>query len=146
MAVIKFKILNKKGGKKEISPLKALDLLLWHPIQVLVLLTGAFSVSLSLLKVGTLGYVAMDVAALCWTVQLGVGSGFLSPVFPWCGRPVWSRWISGVLSPGGCFVSSCWSLLPTGKVATKRNDHSLPDSPRWSDMFLFSLVGSGVTP
>jgi hypothetical protein len=34
-------------------------------IQVLTLLTGAFSVSLPLLKVGMLGCVVMDIAPLC---------------------------------------------------------------------------------
>jgi hypothetical protein len=49
------------GIKVKISLLKALDLFLWHQIQVLELLTLAFSVPLTLLKVGVLGCVEMDV-------------------------------------------------------------------------------------
>jgi hypothetical protein len=43
-------------------------------------------------------------------------------------------------------VSHHWSLLPTGQVAIELCDCSLPDFPRWSNMFLFSPDGSGVTP
>jgi hypothetical protein len=65
---MQFKILNKRGErKKKINLLKTLDLLLWHQIQVLALLIGAFSVSLSLLKVGMFGCVTMDAAPLYQT-------------------------------------------------------------------------------
>jgi hypothetical protein len=63
------------GKEKKSSSLKALDLLLWHQVNV-------FSVSLTLLKVGMLGYVAMDAASLYRTAQGAVGSEFLSPVLP----------------------------------------------------------------
>jgi hypothetical protein len=39
-------------------------------------------------------------------------------------------------------VSNHWSVLPTGQVAVGLYDHSLPDSPRWSDKFLLLPGGS----
>jgi hypothetical protein len=53
---MKLKILNLKKGEKRkekiISLLKALDLFLWHQVQLLALFLGVFSMSLFLLKVG----------------------------------------------------------------------------------------------
>jgi hypothetical protein len=115
-----------------------------------VLLTGAFSESLSLLKVGMLGCVVNGVAPSCWTGFRGVSSRCLSPVLPWCDRLSNADGISEVVQPEGCFVSSCWSLLPTGQVSIELYARSLfslvPDSPRWSDMFLISPGSSCVTP
>jgi hypothetical protein len=48
---------------------------------------GLFPVSLFLLRVGILGCVEMDVAPLCQTALGGIGSGWLSSVFPWCDGP-----------------------------------------------------------
>jgi hypothetical protein len=99
-----------------------------------VLLTEALSVSLSLLKVGMLDCVAMDVAPSYWTSLRGVGSGCLSPGFSWNDGPSNTGGFSEVVLPGGWFVSSCWSLLPKGKAETENFDCSLfnllPDSPR----------------
>jgi hypothetical protein len=67
---------------KKISLLKVLEFFFCLQIQVLAALTGAFSVSLFLLKVGMLGCVAMDIASPYWTVLWGIGSRCLSPVFP----------------------------------------------------------------
>jgi hypothetical protein len=75
----------------------------------------------------------------------GVGSGFLNSVFPWCGGPSGVSRISEVLLPGDWFVSSHWSLLPIGQIATELYVHSLPDLPKWSDMFLFLLGCIWVT-
>jgi hypothetical protein len=58
-------------------------------IQVMTLLSEAFSVSLSLLKIGMLGCVAVSVAPPYQTALGGIGSGFLSSSFPlWMGHLV----------------------------------------------------------
>jgi hypothetical protein len=94
IVVIKLKILNKKEKNKntdekrikqnqtnkKISSAKALDLFLWHQIQVLALMTGAFSVSLSLIKFGILGCVVKDAVPLCQTVQ-GESAGVFQVLF-----------------------------------------------------------------
>jgi hypothetical protein len=68
IVVIKLEILNKKGKNKvKISLAKALDLLLWHQIPVMALMTRVFSGSLSLPEVVMLGCVVMDAAPLCQT-------------------------------------------------------------------------------
>jgi hypothetical protein len=54
-----------------------------------------------------------------------------------------------MVPPGGWFVSSHWSLLPAEQVAIELFDgslfSSLPDSPRWSKMFLILPGGICVT-
>jgi hypothetical protein len=76
----------------------------------------------------------------------GVGSGCLSPGFPWCDGPSGVGGISKMVLPGWWFVSNCWSLLPTGQVAIELYGHSLfsslPDSPRC----LSSSQGNCVAP
>jgi hypothetical protein len=59
-----------------------MDLVLWHQIQVLALMTGAFSLSLCLLKVGIL-YCVEKVAIPLFVRQLSeeLARGFLSPLF-----------------------------------------------------------------
>jgi hypothetical protein len=51
-----------------------------------------------------------------------------------------------VVPPGGWFVSTCWSLLPTGQIEIF--DCALfslvPDSPKWSNMLLISWGDSCV--
>jgi hypothetical protein len=62
MVVMNLKILNKKGGKKENYFTEGSELI---PLSLNpVFLTGGFSVSLFLLKIGMLGCVAMDIASL----------------------------------------------------------------------------------
>jgi hypothetical protein len=89
-----------------------------------------------------LGCVAMDAASLCRTAQWGVSLEFLSLVFPWSVGLSGAGKISEVVSSEGWFVSSHWSLVPTGQVAIKLCGSSLPDSPRWSDMCLFTPGGN----
>jgi hypothetical protein len=50
--------------------------------------------------------------------------------------------ISEVVSPEGGFVSSHLYLLPTGLVAIELCGCLLPDSSRWTDIFLFMLGGT----
>jgi hypothetical protein len=94
--------------------------------------------------------VAMDIASPYWTVLWGIGSRCLSPVFPWSVGVSGTVRISDVIPPGSWFVSSDWSLLPTGQVVIELFDclfySSLPDSPRWSNMFLLSPGSSCVVP
>jgi hypothetical protein len=52
-----------------------------------VLLTETFSVSLSLLKVGILGCVAMDIVPPDWTALGRVRSECLCPQLLWCDGP-----------------------------------------------------------
>jgi hypothetical protein len=58
--------------KDKISLAKAVNLFLWHQLLVLALMTGAFSVSLSVLEVDVLDCVEKDDAPLCWTAERGV--------------------------------------------------------------------------
>jgi hypothetical protein len=82
--IVKLKIVNKKGKKvrkeeKEksiVSLAKVLDLLLRRPIQVLVLMTGGFSMSLSLLKVGILDCVGKGAAHLSRQLEGKSAGGF----------------------------------------------------------------------
>jgi hypothetical protein len=61
--------------------MKVLDLLSWHPIQVLTIMTRGFLVSLSLLKVYILGCVKKGAAPLFRHLVGRVNWGFFSPVF-----------------------------------------------------------------
>jgi hypothetical protein len=85
---------------KKISLLKALDLLLRHQIQVLTLLTEAFSVTLFCLNVGMLGCLVTDATLLCWTA-LGVGGSALCSLglmdyLLWVGSLKWSHREAGL--------------------------------------------------
>jgi hypothetical protein len=64
-----------------VSLMKVLDLLSWHPIQVLTIMTRGFLVSLSLLKVYILGCVKKGAAPLFRHLVGRVNWGFFSPVF-----------------------------------------------------------------
>jgi hypothetical protein len=59
--------------KSNISSAQVLDLFLWRQIQVQALMTGGFSVSLSLLQVGILGCVEKGAAPLVGEFVGGVG-------------------------------------------------------------------------
>jgi hypothetical protein len=66
---------------KKISLVKALDLFLWHQIQVQALNTGTFSASLSLLKFGMRGCVPRMLSLFVGKLRVELAWGFLSPVF-----------------------------------------------------------------
>jgi hypothetical protein len=80
---------------------------------MLALWAGASSESLSLQKDHMLGSLTTDFASLCQTALGVVGSGCLSPNFPWCDGPSVAGEFFEVVQPGGWFVNSHWSLLPT---------------------------------
>jgi hypothetical protein len=68
--------------KSVVSLAKVLDLFLWHPILVLVLMTGGYSVSLCLLTVGILGYVGKSAAPLVGQLAGELaGTVFFPPTF-----------------------------------------------------------------
>jgi hypothetical protein len=67
MVVTELKILNKKGEKNDNQFSDNSALILWHQIQVLVLLADTFSVSLFLLKVGMMYCAVMEAAPLFQT-------------------------------------------------------------------------------
>jgi hypothetical protein len=66
-------------------------------------------------------------------------------MFPWFDGPSGAGGVTEVVSPEGWFVRNCWFLLLTRQVAIEVCGWSLPDCPRWSDMFVFSPAGSWVT-
>jgi hypothetical protein len=78
---------------------KTVNLLLWHEIQVLILMTGAFLVSLSLLKVGMLDCMGKDANPLCQTAYGGVGLGIFMSCVSLVLWVVCCRQISEVVSP-----------------------------------------------
>jgi hypothetical protein len=125
---------------------KALDSFLWHQIQILVLMTGAFSVSLTLLKVGRLGCVATDAAPSLSDSLGGSRLGFFESCFLWSEGLPGAGGISEVVSPEGWFVTRRWSLLPTRQVANEVCGCLLPDCPRWSDTLLLLSASSWVAP
>jgi hypothetical protein len=88
---------------------------LWFLIQVVTLLTGAFSVSLPLIKVVILGCVAMGIPPPYQTAFGGICSGCFSSGFPWCdqqsGAGRFSKWFckelvcEQSLAPTACWAS-----------------------------------------
>jgi hypothetical protein len=124
-------------------------LFLWFQIQVLTLLTGAFTVSLSLLMVDMLGCMSMDVVPSCQTA-LGDIYRVFEPRLSLTGWAICCRRVLWNCPTRSWFVSSHWSLPPTGQAEIKFFDgspfSSLPVPPRWSLMFLISPGGSCVTP
>jgi hypothetical protein len=86
-----------------------------YQIQVLVLMIGAFSVSLSLSKL---------VCWIFWQRMLplfgghlwGELAGVFESCFPWSGETSGTCGISKVVSPDGCLVSIRWFFLPTRRL------------------------------
>jgi hypothetical protein len=95
-------------------------------------------------KVGILSCMVMDVVPSYQEALGDVSSGCLSLVFLWCDGLSGAGGISEVVPIGS------WSLLATGQVAIELYDlslfSSLPDIPRWSNMFLISPGSSWVAP
>jgi hypothetical protein len=73
-------------------------------------------VSLSLLKVGMLGCVAMDVAPPYGTVLGEINSGCLIPGFPWWDGLSGVGRLSEVLPPGGALGVVARLFCPQGKL------------------------------
>jgi hypothetical protein len=109
---------------------------------------GTFSESLSLINVGVLCCVSMDVAPPYWTTLGEIGSGYLIPGFPWWnGSSVTGRFFKVILPGTG--LNSYYSLSSIGQVSELELSFLMDCFsvhyiyPMWSNVFFFTRLQLG---